>query len=225
LFFGKPLAERDNREERALKSNIRPAEAGDIEDLAFLVYLSGKSHMRRSIYDLMFQGSEEYQQEVLRSLLQVRPWFHFSMFLVADIDGKAVASLCGYSELETGGPKLSAAVREIGWSNREVEEAISRLEPFHRVFPPHPRDAWILEHAATMSGYRECGLMTTLFKTFIDTAHERGYRSVELGIFTGNLPARRAYEKLGFMVTEEYADTAFEELFACPGMTRMVLSL
>ena len=67
--------------------------------------------------------------------------------------------------------------------------------------------------------------MTSLFRTFISTAYERGYKSVELGIFTGNLPARRTYEKLGFMVTEEYADAAFEELFACPGMTRMVLSL
>ena len=205
--------------------NIRPAEAGDVEDLSLLVYLAGKSHMSRSIYDLMFPGSKDYQLEVLQSLLLVRPWFHYSIFLVADVDGKAVASLCGYSELETGGPKLGAALREIGWSSREVEELISRLEPFHRVFPPHPRDAWILEHAATMSAYREHGLMTALFKSFIDTAYEKGYRSVELGIFTGNLPARRAYEKLGFMVTEEYADAAFEELFSCPGMTRMVLSL
>lgn len=208
-----------------MNMNIRPAEAGDTKDLAFLVYLAGKSHMRKPIYDLMFPGSEEYQLEVLQSLLRVRPWFHYSMFLVADVDGKAVASLCGYSELETGGPKLSAALREIGWSRRDVEKVISRLEPFRRVFPPHPRDAWILEHAATLSEYREHGLMTSLFKTFIDTAYEGGYRSIELGIFTGNLPARRTYEKLGFMVTEEYADAAFEELFECPGMTRMVLSL
>lgn len=208
-----------------MKTSIRPAEAGDIEELAFLVYLAGKSHMRKPIYDLMFPGSEGYQLEVLMKLLQVRPWFHYSMFIVADVGGKAVASLCGYSELETGGPKLSAALREIGWSQREVEAVISRLEPFHRVFPTHPRDAWALEHAATMSEHRKRGLMSALFKTFIDKACEKGYRTVELGIFTGNLPARRAYEKLGFMVTDEYADAAFEDLFGCPGMTRMVLSL
>lgn len=208
-----------------MEMNIRSAGVGDIEELAFLVYLAGKSHMRRSIYDLMFPGNEEYQLEVLRNLLLVRPWFHFSMFLVADVGGKAAASLCGYSELETGGPKLSAALREIGWSRREVEGAISRLEPFRRVFPPHPRDAWILEHAATMQGHRGKGMIAGLFRDFIAIGYERGYRHVELGIFTGNLPAQRAYEKLGFMTTDEYADAAFEELFGCPGMTRMVLSL
>jgi hypothetical protein len=46
---------------------------------------------------------------------------------------------------------------------------------------------------------------------------------MELAIFTGNLPAQRAYEKLGFVAADSHSDPFFETIFDCPGMTRMVL--
>jgi RimJ/RimL family protein N-acetyltransferase len=42
---------------------------------------------------------------------------------------------------------------------------------------------------------------------------------------TGNTPAQRAYEKVGFRVDRDYGDPSFEDFFDSPGMTRMLLEL
>jgi ribosomal protein S18 acetylase RimI-like enzyme len=205
--------------------SIRAATSDDVEGLAYLLYLAGKSHMPISVYEMMFQVGMERQLEILRQLLMVRPWFHHSEFLIAVVDGEGVASLCGYSESDKGVPRLGDALMEIGWSQEDVRGVTNRLDPLRRVYPTHPEDAWVLEHAATLEGYRRMGLITSLFNEIIDRGQEKGYNHMELAIFTGNLPAQRAYEKLGFLATDEYSHPSFESIFDCPGMTRMILNL
>ena len=205
------------------KISIRAATSDDVERLAYLLYLAGKSHMPVSVYEMMFKGSMEHQLEILRKLLMVRPWFHHSEFLVSDVDGEAAASLCGYSESEKGMPRLGEALMVTGWSQRDAKAVIDRLEPLRRVYPPHLEGTWILEHAATLEGYRRMGLISSLFEAVIERGRERDYNRMELAIFTGNLPAQRAYENLGFVTMESYSDPFFETIFDCPGMTRMVL--
>ena len=207
------------------KISIRAALADDVERLTYLVYLAGKSHMPTSVYEMMFHGDMERQLEILRQLLMVRPWFHHSEFLIADVDGDVAASLCGYSESEKGIPRLGDALVETGWNREDVKGIIERLEPLRRVYPTHPEDAWVLEHAATLEGYRRMGLVSSLFEAIIERGREKGYSYIELAIFTGNLPAQRAYEKLGFVAADSYSHPSFESIFDCPGMTRMTLNL
>ena len=59
----------------------------------------------------------------------------------------------------------------------------------------------------------------------MDRGRKQGYKKVELGMFIGNDPAQRAYEKVGFTLSDESRDPEFEDLFGSPGMVRMVREL
>jgi GNAT superfamily N-acetyltransferase len=206
---------------------IRPAQPKDAPEVTVLMYMAGKSHLQTSVYDLMFPGDLEETLEKLRGLYtaNVRSWFHYSHFLVSEVDGKAVATLCGYNELESGGHKVRDALMELGMDRAEWSSLKQRMQPFYRVNPKHPEDAWVLEAVAVFPPYRGNGLIQGLLREILEIGKRRGYRHAELRMFIGNEPARRAYEKAGFIAAEERVDPEFEKIFASPGMVRMVKEL
>ena len=206
---------------------IRPAVPDNAAEVAKLMYISSISPVRNALYDLMFPGAAEQRLEQLRGLYlaDARSWFHFSHYLVAEVNGEVAAALCGYSEPEAGRLKLAEALPEIGWDEQEGIAFAERMEPILRVYPTFTDDVWIIENVATFPQYRRMGLINSLLKEIVKAGRDNGHMKVGLGIIIGNLPARKAYERIGFKLTEEYFDGSFEEIFGCPGMARMVLEL
>ena len=206
---------------------IRPAAPDDGAELARLMYISSISPVRNALFDLMFPGDAEGRLEQLRGLYlaDARSWFHFSHHLVAEVDGEVAAALCGYGESVAGRLKLAEALTEIGWDEQEGIAFAERMEPILRVYPTFADDVWIIENVATFPEYRRMGLINSLLEDIVRKGQESGYMKVGLGIIIGNIPARKAYEKIGFKVMEEYTDGSFEEIFGCPGMARMELEL
>jgi translation initiation factor 4G len=102
---------------------------------------------------------------------------------------------------------------------------VERLQPFYRVYPSHPDDAWVIENVAVLPDFRRRGVINALLMEVLDKGRQRAYRYAELGMLIGNLPAQRAYEKAGMVVVEEMTDPEFEEIFGSPGMARMVVEL
>jgi ribosomal protein S18 acetylase RimI-like enzyme len=210
-----------------LTAIIRPAMSDDGIEVAQLMYISSISPVRNALYDLMFPGTAEQRLEQLRGLYlaDACSWFHFSHYLVAEVNGEVAAALCGYSEPEAGRLKLAEALIEIGWDGQEGIAFAERMEPILRVYPTFADDVWIIENVATFQQYRRMGLINSLLKEIVEAGRDNGYVKVGLGMMIGNTPARKAYEKIGFKVAEEYTDGSFEELFGCPGMARMELEL
>ena len=206
---------------------IRPAVPGDADKVSRLMYLAGQSHIDTSIYDIMFPGTLEFKLEQLRELFTTttRSWFHYSHYLVAEVDEEVAGSLCGYNELEAGGRKVRKAFKETGWGSTKGRDMVERLQPFYRVYPVHPEDAWVIENVAVFPEFRRKGLINALLEEILDRGRQRGYKYAELGILIGNLPAQWAYEKAGMVVVEETTDPEFEEIFGSPGMARMVVEL
>jgi len=204
---------------------IRPAVTDDAAEVAKLMYISSISPVRNALFDLMFPGDAEKRLEQLKGLYlaDARSWFHFSHHLVAEVDGEVAAALCGYGESEAGRLKLAEALPEIGWGEQEGIAFAKRMEPVFRVYPTFADDVWIIENVATFPEYRRMGLISSLLKEIVEAGRDNGYVKVGLGIIIGNIPARNAYEKVGFKVTQEYTDGSFEEIFGCPGMARMEL--
>ena len=206
---------------------IRPAEPRDVSEVTRLMYLAGKSNVETSIYDLTFPGSMEERLEKLGSLFtaSTRSWYHHSFYLVNEVEGKVAGSLCGYNELEAGGAKLREAFIEIGIDRAEGMAMYERMQPFYRVNPIHPKDAWVIEHVAVFPEYCGQGLIYKLLNQILERGRGLGYKHAELGMLIGNTPARKAYEKAGFVITDEYTDPDFEKIFGSPGMVRMVAKL
>ena len=206
---------------------IRPATPDDISRVTQLMYLAAKSNVEVSIYDLMFPGSMEERMEKLSKLYMAttRSFYHYSHYLVAELEGEIAGSLCGYSELEAGGLMMREALVEIGIDRSEEMAMYERMRPFFHVNPTHPEDSWIIEHVAIFPEYRGNGLVLSLLERIMAKGYELGFRYAELGMLMGNLSAQRAYEKAGFIAAEEKTDPEFERIFGSPGMVRMVKEL
>ena len=206
---------------------IRPATPQDAPAVAELMYLAGKSHVETSIYDLMFPESMEERLRKLEALFtaQARSWYHYSHYLVSEVDGGVAGSLCGFNDLESGGEKLRDAFIEIGTDRAEGKAMYARMLPFHRVNPKHYEDSWVIEHVAVFPHFRGRGIITSLLEEILQRGREAGYEHAELNMLIGNTPARGAYEKVGFFVVEENTDEEFMQLFKTPGMVRFYMRL
>jgi GNAT superfamily N-acetyltransferase len=191
------------------------------------MYLAGKSHVQTSIYDVMFPGSMEERLQKLAGLFtaSVRSWYHYSHYLVSEIDGRVAGSLCGFNELDSGGTLLRDAFIEIGVDRAGGKAMNARMQPFHRVNPAHYQDSWVIEHVAVFPDFRGQGVITALLREILERGRELGYACAELNMLIGNTPAIRAYEKAGFFVVEENTDEEFMNTFGSPGMSRLYKDL
>ncbi len=206
---------------------IRPATPADAPEAARLMYLAGKSHVERSIYELMFPGDME---ELLRKLAalftaETPSFYHYSHYLVCEVDGEVAGCLCGYNESRNGDALVRKALAEVGIDRAEGKAMNARLQPFYRVFPGHYPDSWVVEHVAVFPAFRRRGLVTALLEEILRKGSEQGYTCAELNMLIGNEPARSAYEKAGFVVVEEKTDREFMRIFNSPGMMRMYREL
>jgi ribosomal protein S18 acetylase RimI-like enzyme len=210
-----------------MNASIRPAAPDDVSEVTRLMYIAGKSQVETSIYDVMWPESMGVRLEKLGRLYNAaaRSWYRFDSYLVGEMEGKVAGSLCGYNEREKGGPRLREAFIEIGIDRTEARAISERMQPFYRVYPVHPEDAWVIEHVAVFPEFRGQGLITALLEEILEQGRRSGYKHAELGMLIGNLPAQKAYEKIGFTAADERTDAEFEKIFGAPGMVRMVIKL
>lgn len=217
----------DNPETRMPGALIRPATPADAPEAARLMYLAGKSHVERSIYELMFPGDTEEMLRKLAALFtaETPSFYHYSHYLISEVDGEVAGCLCGYNELEAGGRRLAEALAEIGIDRAEGKAMYRRMLPFHRVNPRHSEDSWVVENVAVFPEFRRLGIVSSLLEEILRRGRERAYGHAELNMLIGNEPALGAYSKAGFVIVEEKTDEEFMRIFGTPGMVRLYLPL
>lgn len=209
---------------------FRQATADDAGAIALLSYYAGQGHCVTSTYDLMIPGRPGPTAEriyMIRRLVaaMTASWLHFSHYEVAEVDGRVAASIGAFGQADSGNLQLIAALKETGWTDREITAMISAVRGYTRVEPSIPRDAWMIENAATLPEYRGRGLISELLDRAIERGRARGFAKAQLACHIGNDAALRVYEKAGFEITETLADPEFEVVFGCPGMWRLVKPL
>ena len=148
--------------------------------------------------------------------------FHYSTFLVAEVDGVPAAALCGYFDDELGYAAVSAVGDEVdrqtGRDAAAGEAGLARIAPFVAVLPEHEPHAWVIENVATLPAFRRRGLVDRLLLEIIDRGVKRGATSIDIGVLIGNDPAQRAYEKVGFRVVGEKRNAELEAVWGTPGI-------
>lgn len=193
------------------------------EFLAWVCLTAFRSHLERGFWDFMLDGDEDYKLRYLSELVasEARHWSHYSTFIIAEVDGRPAAALCGYFESELGGPTLRLASEEanrrVGRSEEEAAEGFGRASSIMSVVPEHTEGAWIVENVATWPQYRRQGLCERLVEEMLDRGRARGATVSEISVFIGNDGAQRAYEKCGFVVAGEKRDAEFERVYRTPG--------
>ena len=211
-----------------MEAKIRAAELGDVPFIAWAELQASRSHLPRGFWDIWLQRPERECLAFLEHLAQTRTrsWYHYSAFLVADIDGRAVAALCGYEGKESTGITTFTAVLEAtrmsGWSPAEFHAIIERIAPISTCISDPVPKAWIIENVATLPEFRRRGLADRLLTETLEVGRNKGHRIGQISVLIGNAAAQRAYEKAGFKVVDEKRHPDFEKLVGEPGMKRLL---
>ena len=192
------------------------------EFVAWVMLAASRSHLERSIWDFYVGGSEADCLRWLTALSSTkqRHWAHYSEFMVAEVDGRPASGLSGYWEsdhdLVTEG--IAEADRAVGRTEQDAAAGWQRAGTILHVTPDHAPGVWIVEHVATRPEFRRRGLVDRLLAEMVDRGRSAGAKVADIGIFIGNDPAQRAYEKAGFKVVGDKTHPDFEAAYKCPGM-------
>jgi translation initiation factor 4G len=209
----------------------RRAKLSDAVFLAWVILIAGRSHLPRGSWDVALPGTEDDRLALLEDVVlgDVPSMCDWTRFLVAEVDGEAVAALAGYDPAERGlmplGMALAQSGAELGLSDNDVAVMLRRFAPYQRCAPPTPPGTWVVEWVATRPEHRRQGHASRLLDAILEQGRERTLRMAQISFMIGNTPALNAYRARGFEVAEEIRHEEFERAFGSPGIVRMTRPL
>lgn len=213
-----------------MKIQIRSARVEDAPFLAWVILTSGRAHVQRGIWEVILGGTEEENLAFLKRLTvtQTHHLFHYTCFIVAEVDGRLAAALGGYDPKVLGYPALREAVvevsQEMGFLGPD-KAAMKRSERVLCCIPDEVEGAWVIDSVATVPESRRKGIVSKLLDEILDRGRKCGFRRAQINMYIGNIPAQRAYEKKGFRVLDEKRHPDFEAEIGSPGMVRLLRDL
>lgn len=208
-------------------ATIRHAEARDADFLAWLIITAGRAHVKKGIWEVILNMPEEQSFRFL-SLLSVTKaphLFHYSRYLIADVDNVPRAGLGGYDPAVSGNTALLNALPEVFRYLGEGLLSGSEDDTPPRILDciPEPLEGvWMIDSVASTPEYRRQGITGKLLEAVLKQGKELGFHKAQINIYIDNIPAQRLYEKYGFTILDEIRDPYFEAEIGSPGMARML---
>jgi translation initiation factor 4G len=206
---------------------IRSARPEDAQFLAWVILISGRAHVKRGIWEVILGGTEEENLAFLKRLTVTRTLhlFHYTCFIVAEVDGRLVAALGGYDPKVLGYPALRQAVVEVsqdmGFSKPD-EAAMKRSEKVLCCIPDEVEGAWVIDSVATVPEFRRKGIVSKLLEEILEKGSKQGFHRAQINMYIGNIPAQKAYEKHGFRIFGEKRHPSFKAEIGSPGMLSLI---
>ena len=210
---------------------IRPARPEDDSFLAWVMLTAARSHVGRGLWDLVIEGTEEERLTFLKLTATTKRFHfcHYSNFYLIEKDGRPASAAAGYNPANMGvddyNREFHKIARKLGLSNDEATAALKRAAPCSSCQLDTTAGSWVIENVATLPEFRRRGLADRLLERVLDEGRRKGFKISEVGVFIGNAPAQRAYEKRGFKLLNEKRHPDFEAAFGSPGMAQLIREL
>ena len=206
---------------------IRSALEEDAVFLAWTILTASRGHLGRGWFDIALSQPEEGCLEFLSRLCVTRAqsWWHYSRFLVAEINGQPVAALSAFRAGDAY-PLSQVAMEEAAESVQlSASERAAIWQRGGYIFlcaSGADDDGWTLENIATLPNYRGRGLTSALLTRALERGRELGHSEAQITYFIGNEAAERAYTRAGFRLAGEQRHPDFEAAAGTPGVRRVV---
>ncbi|MBE0479643.1 MAG: GNAT family N-acetyltransferase [Dehalococcoidia bacterium] len=210
---------------------IRPARPQDASFLAWVMLTAGRSHLQRGIWDIIIARPEHECLTFLKhlSVTDEPHMCHYSVFLVAETDGRPAAALSAYDPVNLGEETVAlgmpAVMQKMGLTEEDMASGQQGLQAFMTCHIDPYDGAWIVESVAALPGFRRQGAISLLLGEILEEGRRRGFRLAQVGSYIDNIPAQRAYGKAGFKLLDEKRHPDFEREIGCPGMARFLRDL
>jgi len=206
-----------------MSMKIRAAKEQDAEFLAIMMLQSSRAGKKVGVFDLLFQGSDEnalLEKLQKLALTQAKSHCHYKNFLVAELDGQLVGSLCSYEPRISTHETFVEALLEIGCTQEEIEPT---LEVVYGCDFELNRSTLMFDFMEELEGFVDVGVLKALMQKSLLTARLKGYGRAQTIIEIGSLETELFYTKLGFKIVDEKECESYRELFGRNGL--MLLSI
>ena len=203
---------------------IRHATPDDASFLGWVCVSAPCSHLERGWFETVLRRDEAFCLEfaALLTIAKARSWWHYSLFLIAEVGGVPAAALCGFGD-ESVYMASSDAMAEAADAMGIPKDEQAQFWPRGAyIISPATSEhgAWTIENVATKPEFRGRGILGRLIEADLSEARAAGFKRAQVSFFMGNEAAERAYTKAGFRFAEEKTAPDFEAITGVRGITR-----
>jgi hypothetical protein len=196
---------------------IRKAISNDAPFLAQMILQSSRAGKLFGMYDLIFATTND--EDILKNLEKLtntdtKHSCHYSNFLIAELDGKSVGSLCSYEPRIATREKFVEALEEIGIDGKENEY----LEILDTCDFNLTTRTLVFDYMEELEGFLDVGVLKELMKKSLLNARLKGYRFAQTVVEIGSLETLMYYKKLGFKEILEKECELYKEKFGRAGL-------
>jgi len=194
---------------------IRKALSSDALFLAQMILKSSRAGKKIGMFDLIFATNED----VLKNLEKLtnttaKNSCHFSNFLIAEVNGKSVGTLCSYEPRIATRDVFLEALSEIGVDAKDSEftKILDACD-----FKLNTRTL-VFDVMEELDGFLDVGILKDLMQKSLLTARLKGYRIAQTIVEIGSLDTLMDYKKLGFKEIETKECDLYREKFGRAGL-------
>jgi len=200
---------------------IKKASIEDASFLAEMILQSSRAGKKDGLFDLLFQTNDnKIILDKLEKLTQTesKSHCHFSNFLIAQMDGKSVGTLCSYEPRIATREAFVKALGEIG-----CDDANETLEVVYGCDFNLNNRTLMFDFMEELEGFIDVGVLKELMRKSLLTARLKGYRIAQTIIEIGSLEAELFYKKLGFKGVSEQECELYKEKFGRVGLQLLAI--
>lgn len=201
---------------------IRKATIGDAPFLAQMILQSSRAGKKKGIFDLIF--NQKSDKEVLKSLevltqTEAKNHCHFNNFLIAEVDGKSVGTLCSYEPRIATKQTFIDALKEVGCS----DDVSKSLEVIYECEFDLNKRTLMFDFMEELEGFIDVGILKTLMQKSLLTARLKGYRIAQTIVEIGSFETLMYYKKLGFKEVTTKECELYKEKFGRAGLILLAI--
>ena len=196
---------------------IRNANDQDAPFLAKMILQSSRAGKKDGMFDIAFEMHDDkkiLQKLELLTKTKAKNYCHYKNFLVAEVDGKSVGTICNYEPRIATKEQFILALEEVGCTNKASE----RLEVFYSCEFNLNKRTLMFDFMEEEAGFIDVGVLKALMQKSLLTARLKGYRIAQTIIEIGSLESELFYKKLGFHVVEQKECELYQETFGRLGL-------
>ena len=201
---------------------IKQATVEDASFLAQMILQSSRAGKKKGLFDVLFETDDDVT--VLAKLekltqTEAKSHCHYKNFLIAQMDGKSIGTLCSYEPRIATKETFEEALREIGCG----DEINKPLEVVYNCSFDTNRSRLMFDFMEELEGFVDVGVLKALMQKSLLSARLKGYSIVQTIIEIGSLETELFYKKLGFEVVDKKECEAYRKIFGRAGV--MLLSM
>jgi len=201
---------------------IRKAIVEDAPFLAQMILQSSRAGKKVGIFDLIFETDDD--KTILNKLESLthttaKAHCHYNNFLIAELDGKSVGTLCSYEPRIATKQAFIDALNEVGCG----EHISNSLEVMYCCDFGLNNRTLMFDFMEELEGFIDVGVLKTLMQKSLLTARLKGYRIAQSLVEIGSLETLLFYKKLGFKVVEEKECELYREKFGRAGQVLLAI--